>query len=157
MDAVSITYAGLGALILGGLTVFRFLWTVHTGVIKQKEKHDGELAALREKINSDVKSLDDKTGEKVKAIHERVESNDKAIAERFERNARECRANEKELGEKLVRLEVQMVTEASFDRKIDALKSDIEGNVQKTVEAAVTKSQSEILETMREMLKNFRP
>lgn len=131
MDQATITYSALGALILGGLTIVRFLWTIHTSIIKQHEKDEAKLAAVYDKLNHEIAQ-----------VHNRID-----------RNKAECRQNEKDLQEQVTQLRIDLVKKTD----LKALEESIEGNVSKTVDTRIAQLEAKIPQMMMEVLKTFKP
>lgn len=131
MDSTTITYGALGALCLGGLTILKFMWTIHAGIIRQHEKDEAKFAAVYDKLNHEISQ-----------VHNRID-----------RNKSECRTNEKDLQEQVTQLRIDLVKKT--DLKV--LEESIEGNVSKTVDTRIAQLEAKIPQMMMEVLKTFKP
>ena len=131
MDQMTITYGTLGALLLGGITIIRFMWNIHTKVVEQHSKEDEKLAAVYTKIEDVSKEL-----------HERVN-----------RSKDECRKNENDIRESITQVRLELVNRTDLKE----LEKSIEGNVQATVDTRIAQLEAKIPQMMMEALKTFKP
>lgn len=131
MDEQTITYGALGGLFLGGLVVFRFLWTIHTAVVAKHDTDDEKFASV-------YKTIDHKVGD---------------LGKRIDRSKEECRENEKALRNEITELKIEIIRREDLDR----MEKSIEGNVTKTVDTAIAQLKADLPQMMLEVLKTYKP